>query len=170
MKRVRQITSEILINKAGAWHHFQIKLPKNTVRVVGIDNDVFLKPLKDRAPGNSYNGWEKYNVLGKLNLQSMEKINIFYTDWIRASVFYEDIKNQTAYKINPFRKHIRGKTQPKKLDIPVESNTINALYKDTVGKQLKKDFSYKVKIMLWIETTEDANGIAFEFLNTQKET
>jgi hypothetical protein len=167
MKRVRQIVTEINIYKAGAWHHFQIKLPKNTMRVVGIESDVFLKPLKDRATGTSYDGWEKYNTIGKLSLQSMEKINIFYTEWVRASVFYEDIKNQTAFKINSFGKNIRGKTQPKQLDISVESTTINGLYKDTVGKQLKKDVSYKVKIMLWIETTEETNGIAFEFLNQQ---
>jgi hypothetical protein len=82
-------------------------------------------------------------------------------------VFYEDIKNQTAFKIHLFRKHIRGKTQPKQIDIPVESTTINALYKDTVGKQTKKDIAYIVKVIVWIETNEESNGIAFEFLNQQ---
>jgi hypothetical protein len=82
MNRVRQIVTEINISKAGEWHHFQIKLPKNTLRVVGIDSDVFLKPLTDKATGsnNNYEGWEKYNHVGQLNLQSMEKINIFYTE------------------------------------------------------------------------------------------
>lgn len=165
MRRVMQVVANITISRAGEWHHFQIKLPKNTLRVVGIETDVFLKPLKDRATGNSYERWEKYNTVGKLSLQSMEKINVFYNDWVKASVFYEDIKTQTAFKINPFSKHIRGKTFPKQIDIPVESTTINALYKDVVGKQIKKDIAYTVKTILWIETNEEPNGIAFEFLN-----
>jgi hypothetical protein len=167
MNRVRQIVKHISISKAGEWNHFQIKLPKNTLRVVGIETDVFVKSTKDKTTGTLSSGWEKYNTVGKLSLQSMEKVNVFYNEWVRASVFYEDIKNQTAFKINSFSKHIRGKTFPKQIDIPVESTTINALYRDTVGKQVSKDIVYSVKTILWIETNEDANGIALEFLNQQ---
>ena len=100
----------------------------------------------------------------------MEKENIFFSDWVKASVFYEGFKQPKAFEIHSGLKDIRGKTAPKKVDVPVESTIINAIYLDTIGKFHKQDLLYTLKVFVWIETSENQNGVTFEFLNNEKET
>lgn len=167
MKRIRQVVTTVHIIKAGQWNLSQIKLPKNITRIVGVETDVFCKSIvnKENYLLDDLHR-EMFSVTGKLSLQTFDTVNIFFTDWVKAPVFYEDIKNQTAFKVYPFRKHIRGKTQAKRVDVDAtESTTINAYYYDTLGKIIQKDIAYDVKISIWIETSEDANGLVFEFLN-----
>lgn len=175
MSRVRILVSETSITMADQVKHFQIKLPKHTLKIVGIETDVFLKSkLAGEGtvlePSDGISRVINYNVAGKISLQSMEKENIFFSDWVKASVFYEGYKKPEAFQIHTEAKDIRGKTAPKKVDVPVESTIINALYRDNIGKQLKQDVIYTLKVFVWMETNENENGIAFEFLNSEKET
>lgn len=182
MSRVRILVTETNITRAGQVKHFQIKLSKHAFKIVGIETDVFLKSksgkediitsavpeIKTIESGAQKAGIEKegyYNVAGKLTLQSMEKENIFYSDWVKGSVFYEELRQPKVFETYKGLNYIRGKTLPKKVDVPIESTIINALYNDNIGKQLKKDIAYKLKVFVWIETNEQANGVSFEFLN-----
>ncbi|MDP3557673.1 MAG: hypothetical protein Q8T03_09885 [Bacteroidota bacterium] len=175
MSRVRILVSETSITKADQLKYFQIKLSKHAIKIVGIETDVFLKS-KLRSVGIALEPKAdiprvtNYNVAGKISLQSMEKENIFFSDWVKASVFYEGFGKPESFQIHSGLKDVRGKTAPKKVDVPVESTIINALYRDNVGKQLKQDISYILKVFVWVETNENANGVAFEFLNNEKET
>ncbi len=187
MSRVRILVTEATITKAGQVTHFQVKLSKHAFKIVGIETDVLLKSRSGKeviAPSAMpeiktlealvtareprIEGY--YNVAGKLKLQSMEKENIFFSDWVKASVFYEGFKQPKAFEIHSGLKDIRGKTAPKKVDVPVESTIINAIYLDTIGKFHKQDLLYTLKVFVWIETSENQNGVTFEFLNNEKET
>ncbi len=197
MSRTRILVSETAITKAEQVNFFQIKLSKHAIKIVGIETDVFVQSRFGQGVvtdpyGNGFfpippqieNGIPlpaitasvalppiiNYNVAGKLSLQSMEKENIFFSDWVKASVFYEGFIRPTSFQLHVGLKDVRGKTAPKKVDVPVESTIINALYRDNIGKQLKQDIAYTLKVFVWMETTEDANGVAFEFLNNEKET
>jgi len=175
MNRVRILVSETVITMADQIKHFQIKLSKHTIKIVGIETDVFIKSKFGGdgtvlQPSVGISSVIKYNVAGKISLQSMEKENIFFSDWVKASVFYEGYKKPEAFQIHTEAKNIRGKTAPKKVDVPVESTIINALYRDNIGKQLKQDIIYTLKVFVWTETNEDKNGVAFEFLNSEKKT
>ncbi|MBK7665858.1 MAG: hypothetical protein IPJ32_00085 [Sphingobacteriaceae bacterium] len=88
-----------------------------------------------------------YNVAGKLKLQSMEKENIFFSDWVKASVFYEGFKQPKAFEIHSGLKDIRGKTTSKKVDVPVESTIINAIYLITLGSFTSKTFFIHLKYL-----------------------
>lgn len=187
MSRVRILIAETSITKADQVKHFQIKLSKHAYKIVGIETDVFLKMrsvkggvepsiIAEILPRGSFSSptgvsgrEDTYNVAGKLSLQSMERENIFFSDWVRASVFYEGFKLPTGFEIHSGLKDIRGKTAPKKVDVPIESTVINALYRDNIGKQLKLDIPYTLKVFVWMETNEQQNGVAFEFLNNEKE-
>lgn len=174
MSRVRILVTETNITKAGQVKHFQIKLSRHAFKIVGIETDVLLKSRSGKEGvaiiAKASEGRESYyNIAGKLKLQSMEKENIFFSDWVKGSIFYEGFKQPRVFEIHKGLKDIRGKTLPKKVDVPVESTIINALYNDNIGKQLKQDIAYKLKVFVWIETVEHANGVAFEFLNNEKE-
>jgi hypothetical protein len=175
MNRVRILVTQTSITKAGQVKHFQIKLSKHAFKIVGIETDVFVKSHFDKGAtvpdptGTIPRETVKTNTAGKLKLQSMEKENIFFSDWVKASVFYEGFKQPKAFEIHSGLKDIRGKTAPKKVDVPVESTIINALYHDTIGKHYKQDIHYTLKVFVWIETNDSQNGVTFEFLNNEKE-
>ena len=192
--------SETSITKAGQVKHFQIRLLKQAFKIVGIETDVFAQTKFRQGDAATYpygneNGTvipkmehgitipdftasavspiaqlPNSNVVGKITLQSMERENIFFSDWVKASVFYEGFIQPTSFQVHVGLKDIRGKTTPKKVDVPVESTIINAMYRDNIGKQTKQDISYTLKVFVWIETNGEANGVAFEFLNSEKET
>lgn len=176
MSRVRILVTQTSISKAGQVKHFQIKLSKHAFKIVGIETDVFLKSHSGKggtvqdATGVIPRETATNNTAGKLKLQSLEKENIFFSDWVKASVFYEGFKQPKAFEIHSGLKDIRGKTAPKKVDVPVESTIINALYHDTIGKFYKQDISYTLKVFVWIETNDNQNGVTFEFFNNEKET
>lgn len=176
MSRVRILVSETSITKAGQVKHFQIKLSKHAFKIVGIETDVFLKSkarkevIEPDPTGVIPRETVTNNTAGKLKLQSMEKENIFFSDWVKASVFYEGFKQPKAFEIRSGLRDIRGKTAPKKVDVPIESTIINALYHDNIGKFYKQDISYTLKVFVWMEVNENQNGVAFEFLNQEKET
>ena len=186
MSRVRILVTETSITKAGQVKHLQIKLSKHAYKIVGIETDVFLKSrstkeivaplampeiktIEELSPAREPRREGYYNVAGKLKLQSMEKENIFFSDWVKASVFYEGFKEPKAFEMHSGLKDIRGKTAPKKVDVPVESTIINALYHDNIGKFYKQDIVYTLKVFVWMEVNEQQNGVAFEFLNQEKE-
>lgn len=117
MSRVRVLVAETSITKAGQVKHFQIKLSKHAFKIVGIETDVFFKSRTGKeviAPSATVEIKYKesfipirearregyYNVAGKLKLQSMEKENIFFSDWVKASVFYEEFKQPKAFEIH----------------------------------------------------------------------
>jgi hypothetical protein len=186
MSRVRILVTETSITKAGQVKHFQIKLSKHAYKIVGIETDVFLKsrsgkdvitplataeikPIESPVLKAEERREGYYNVAGKLKLQSMEKENIFFSDWVKASVFFEEFKQSKAFEIHSGLKDIRGKTAPKKVDVPVESTIINALYHDNIGKFYKQDITYTLKVFVWMEVNEQQNGVTFEFLTNEKE-
>lgn len=175
MSRVRILVTQTSITKAGQVKHFQIKLSKHAFKIVGIETDVLVKSHIERnatvqdPKGGIPRETVTNNTAGKLKLQSLEKENIFFSDWVKASVFYEGFKQPKAFEIHSGLKDIRGKTAPKKVDVPVESTIINALFHDTIGKFYKQDISYTLKVFVWIETNDNQNGVTFEFLNNEKE-
>lgn len=198
MSRIRILVSETAITKAEQVNFFQIKLSKHAIKIVGIETDVVVKskfgqgdvitePHRDGdlaippkleeavlipkitdSAAVPFLPTINYNVAGKLSLQSMEKENIFFSDWVKASVFYEGFIKPTSFQVRAGLKDIRGKTAPKKVDVPVESTIINALYRDNIGKQLKQDISYTLKVFVWLEVKEAQNGVDFEFMNQEE--
>jgi hypothetical protein len=42
------------------------------------------------------------------------------------------------------------------VDVPGETTLINGIYQDFLGANSKQDIAYTVKIILWLETTEQS--------------
>lgn len=174
MKRARLIIKEVQVSKQGEIKVFQIKLPKNVERIIAIETDVRMDSfLEDDAPSDGgtihapYLFWTlKANpVLGKLKLKSMERAGIFYEEWlhfIRFNGGMPDI-SMALFAKNPTS--INRNRVPKKVDVPRETTLINGLFEDTIGISQLKDIRYTIKIFVWAETTEEANGVVFDFQN-----
>lgn len=101
-------------------------------------------------------------VLGRLKLQSMERANIFYEDWLHLVLLDGSMDDRgNIFPVSPYT--LNKNYKPKKVDAPLETTIVKGIYKDTFGESRKKDFSYTVKVFVWVETEEDANGVEFDF-------
>lgn len=184
MKRARLIIKEVHITKQGEIKNFQIKLPKNVKRIIAIETDVRLdartkesgdvRPVpqietknrisidKRRVP---YLSWtQEHNpVMGKLKLKSMERTYIFFEEWLHFIFFNGGIPEMSMglFKRSPIS--LNRNRKAKTVEVPIETTIVKGIYEDSIGKYLRRDFAYTVKVFVWVETEEDADGVEFDF-------
>ncbi len=108
-------------------------------------------------------------VLGKLKLKSMERTYIFFEEWLHFILFNGGVPDMSMglFARNPVS--INKNRKAKKVDVPVETTVVNGIYEDTLGKFLKRDITYTVKVFVWVETEEDADGVVFDFQEEDSE-
>lgn len=102
-------------------------------------------------------------VLGKLKLQSMERSNIFFEWWVHLILYKGGMIDMSGglFPVSPYS--LNKYTKPKKTDVPNTTTVINGLFEDTMGRDLKTDLDYTIKVFVWIETEEEADGVVFDF-------
>src|SRR6516165_2502370 len=79
MMQEQVIITIVNINRQGERKHFQIRLPKNTKFIVGIEYGDRLLSKVDSAPQYNINMFHPNQVIGELKLQSCAKENWFYS-------------------------------------------------------------------------------------------
>ena len=107
-------------------------------------------------------------VMGKLKLKSMERTYIFYEEWLHFILFNGGVPDMSMGMLERSPISLNKNRIPKKVDVPVETTIVNGIYADTIGKFLKKDIAYTVKVFVWVETEEDTDGVVFDFQNEIK--
>jgi len=182
--RARVIVKEITIRKQGEVQFFQIRLPKNAVRIIGVDSDIILiSPLEPQVDGSVrrdkgnglptsvevnrtpfLRGTTKSNpTIGKLKLQSLDRHNIFFETWL-SFIYLNSSMPDMRYGLFPKSPYsLNRNSYPKPVNVPVNSMAINGLFTDSIGARKQSDMIYKVKVFLWIETNEPANGVQYDF-------
>jgi hypothetical protein len=197
MNRARLIVKEFVIQKLGEINFFQIRLPKNATSILGIETDVLMESFleTDTIGSGSHSGgggvlpdgtiagstpdvnlhpflqWgSKSNpVVGKLKLQSMDRSNIFFENWIPFVLLNGSMPDMSysLFPKSPYSLIVRGK--PKPIGIACSNNIINGQFADSIGIAKNVDMKYRVKIFVWVQTTEPTNGVAFDFQMKDKE-
>jgi hypothetical protein len=94
-------------------------------------------------------------VIGELLLQSLEKANIFYSEILRIDEPNLEYGDATANLFPMTAYSHEDKKYPKKVDVDGNTTLIQGLFKDRFGAAFKKDFSYTVKIFVWVELEEE---------------
>lgn len=199
MSRARLIVKEVVIQKQGEVNFFQIRLPKNATRILGIETDVLMESILETdtssAGSGSHGGaggtlpdgtvggttpevnrhpflqWSSKSnpVVGKLKLQSMDRNNIFFESWV-PFVFLNASMPDMSFGLFPKSPYsLIVVSKPKPIGIPCSNSIINGLFTDTIGSTKNADMKYRVKVFVWIETTEPNNGVVFDFQNTNNE-
>ncbi len=113
----------------------------------------------------TYLSWtsKKNPALGKLRLQSMGCAGIFFSSWVHYIAFdagYKDI-DTAPFPISPYT--LNKNSSAKRVNVPGSTTMVRGTFTDCIGDQLARDIGYTVKIYLWVETGEEANGIEFDF-------
>jgi len=126
-----------------------------------------VEPTYERTQNVSTLSWGSSGnlILGKLKLKSMERTNIFYEEWVRFIKLDAGIPDflTQVYAYNPLS--LNRNKMPKKVDVPIDTTVIQGIFESAIGEAQKERFNIglKIKIMIWVETDEDANGIEFDF-------
>ena len=169
------LITEVEITKAGQVKNFQIKLPKNAKAITAVDTDVRIKnrmeiiirdiptevlPIKSLIPAIKQmtfltwvNGINK--VMGRIKLQSLERANIFYADWVYSNDLDGGIGNflGSIYPTSPYT--LLKMPEAKKVDVTSDTTVVNGIYRDYYGVSLNRDIAYIIKVFLWIELDID---------------
>ena len=191
MSRARLIVKEIEIIKQGEVNFFQVRLPKNAVRIIGVDTDVLMisaleSPTETPVSGGSGGAggvrpdgtighdevsktpFLKWNTktnptVGKLKLQNMDRSNIFFEAWV-SFIFLNGSMPDLSYGLfpkSPYSTNVN--TKPKQVIVSCTNTLINGMFSDAIGVRLNKHMNYKVKVFVWIETSEKSQGVVYDF-------
>lgn len=107
-------------------------------------------------------------VFGKLKLQSMERANIFFEEWLHFLFYNGGIDDRgSLFPVSPYS--LNKNYNPKKVYAPLETTIVKGLYQDSIGERVKRDMSYTIKVFVWVETEEDADGVVFDFQKEQNQ-
>ena len=169
------IIQSICITKKKEQTFFQVKLPRDTYKIIGIETGLYIlaAPPNLFVPLQDNSGFiRRNNMMGILQLQTNGKANIFYS----KEIFERDInigtgeikiitdqpnqeENVAFLRVEPpdgnsfdfFTCWTHGsKREEDPLNI-CGCTLINGQFKDAVGEYFGTDISYKVILYIWIE-------------------
>lgn len=125
----------------------------------------------DAKPTLPFLSWtiDQNPVLGKLKLRSMERTNIFFEEWLHLIMFSGGMPDMSGGLLKNNPSSLNRNRVPKKVEVPKMTTLINGLFEDTLGRTLKKDIRYLIKVFVWGETDEDADGVVFDFQSEEVE-
>jgi hypothetical protein len=157
----------IRITKKGEWKYFQVRLPKDATKIIGIETGFIIKDElpKDVPEGNSERfGIQRNRLMGELKLQSLDTANIFFA----KDIVEEDRNmNNDRIKITALTNERKIVTAPPpiiwepsfpwthgyKLEedglLMLHNPVIAGIYKDVIGKHYGYDINYKVMLYIW---------------------
>ena len=164
------IIQTITISKRGQQIFFQVKLPRDTNKIIGVETGLYLlnAPLYF-IPAQELSMLVRRNyMMGVVQLRANRKPDVFYS----KEIFERDI-NIGAGEVKLFLPPVV--VIEKKVDQPDGNNfdyfthwthgtkreedplniydcsVINGQYKDAIGEYFQTDVSYKVLLYIWIE-------------------
>lgn len=177
MIREQVVVTSIRITKSGQVKHFQVKLPKNTTRIIGIElggrwlaqskdggtlphatEAVFTELVKYEQvaiKAESRSPLFKKNLLvGEIKLQSCEEANIFYAADVQgdSNLAYGDFTQNAFWKPSTFTHQAHSFEE--KIIVDGNSTIIQGVYKDRYGDQTKQVPNYIVNLYVWTERQE----------------
>lgn len=156
------IITKISIKQKGERKHFQIKLPKDTKFIIGVEyggrlidrpEKVAVEPTPvgdERTP----TFFKRNQLIGELKLQSCEEANWFYS----TDVLADDVNlglgdfSKEGFPVNDFSHGNKRTEEIVKID--AESTIIQGWYLDVLGKSANADIKYEVKVYVWINVEE----------------
>ena len=172
MMKEQVIITKISIKRQGERKHFQIKLPKKTKYIIGVEyggrlisksDAVIIKPFPVEpvllplglgVGERSTTLFVRNQLIGELKLQSCEESNWFFS----TDVFSSD-KNlgladfsQSGFPVNDYTHGNKRTEEIVKVD--AESTIIQGWYLDAFGKSQKIDINYEVNVYVWINVEE----------------
>jgi hypothetical protein len=165
MMREQVISTSLSIQKAGQAKHFQIKLPKNTKHIIGIElGGRWLAPTKNTSVippkeiikvrfAESGLKFKRDLLIGELKLQSCEEANIFYSGHLQIdnNAAYCDFSGNTYWTATAFTH--QSSSFEERVVVDGRSTILHGIYKDRYGEN-NPAVNYLLNVYVWIEIIE----------------
>lgn len=174
MIREQVVITGIRVTKAGQVKHFQVKLPKNTTRIIGVElGGRWLTETKGDAPipaevikektrvevlaveGTPSSLFFKRNLLiGEIKLQSCEEANIFYAADVLVdnNIGLGDYSQKKLWRPSVFTHQTQALEE--RVIVDGDSTIIQGVYKDRYTEQTKLSPNYLINLYVWTERQE----------------
>lgn len=156
------IIHAVRITRKGELQHFQVRIPRDAARIIGVETGVRIASTLDQEWVKLVYGslqWDttafgfyKSMLIGDLRLQSCEKANLFY-----ASDIYERDINLGIGDWTDKQFAVREVTHGRKREeVRAEANgdttILQGTFRDKIGEHLNMHLLYEVRIYVWYET------------------
>lgn len=180
--REEVIIQNIGISRRGEQYYFQMKLPRDTHKIIGAETGLYIVSASAYLFGTMHgemNALFHNNLIGRLQLKANDKPDIFYS----KEIFERDY-NIGAGEIKIYPEQIKQEriSEPLKVDVPPDGNSfsdftqwthgtkrekdplnicnctlINGQFRDAIGDYFGMDLQYKVMLYIWIERKTKSN-------------
>lgn len=169
MMREQVIIQTITISKRGQQTFFQIKLPRDTNKIIGIETGLYILNVPEYfIPAQELSKLvRRNNLMGVVQLRANTKPDMFYS----KEIFERDINiGAGEIKVVPSQVVMERKgEQPdgnsfdyfthwthgaKREEDPLDvcsCTIVNGQYKDAIGENFQTDVNYKVMLCIWLE-------------------
>ncbi len=170
MMKEEVIIQTISISKRGQQNFFQVKLPRDTHKIIGVETGLYVLNVPGYfIPAQELSMLIRRNyMMGVVQLQANGKPDVFYS----KEIFERDI-NIGAGEVKVFPPPVV--IMERKADAPDGNNfdyftlwthgtkreedplnicgctVINGQYKDAIGEYFQTDVNYKIMLYIWIE-------------------
>ena len=181
MIREHVVITPVNITNAGQVKHFQVKLPKNAKRIIGVElggrllqrtdraeiSDMMVAPSVSHPEASSASTSEgsagetaaaglfkRNKLIGEVKLQSCEEANIFYAGHLQTdeNIAMGDFTQNHFWK--PAAYSHQAQSFEERVVVDGNSTVIQGIYRDRIGEQSKVNYSYLVNVYVWIEIEE----------------
>lgn len=182
MMREEVVIQAINISGRSELFHFQVKLPRDTQKIIGVETGLYLQNIPQYqfyAAQVLSNEIRRNSLIGTLQLKANGKPDIFYS----KEIFEKDINiGAGEIKIYPEQIKQERKAEPLKIFVPPDGNSfadfnfwthgtrreedtlnicnpavINGKFKDAIGETLQMDIQYKAMLYIWTERQTKGN-------------
>lgn len=175
--REEVIIQSITISRRGEQHYFQMKLPRNTHKIIGVETGLYILSASVYLFGTMHgemNALFRNNLIGRLQLKANGKPDIFYSKEIferdynigageikqfinAAPPMRRLAQDPDGNSFSDFTQWTHGtKREEDPLNI-CNCTVINGQFRDAIGDYFGMDLQYKVMLYLWIERQIKSN-------------
>jgi hypothetical protein len=152
--KIQIVSTSLDMNRAGAFHHFEIRIPLNTSKIVGVECGVRMKssigliPRKDATLTKP-----QIEEIGDLRLHCANEYQWFYactlTDLIHTNEKRNYFTDNMAMQ-KPFVYH--GKHEADTCHVTPNTTRIKGFFKDVLGANKNLNLHYQITISIHLET------------------
>jgi len=157
------IINRLVIDRPKQVRMFQVKLPRQTQSVIGVEtgirwiNGVPLAPPPEVLPWKLPTTIQANTYIGDLKLQSTEQGNIFFASDLVLNN-NNDYADFTSQYLVPKNYTNQFKTEKDPVMIGGKATVLFGCYKDNLADTILTPFKYIVSVYVWIKLYDNASN------------
>jgi hypothetical protein len=148
----KSFVSEYQIKRPKEVKYFQVSLPDDATKIVGVECAVNLKENFNLVHPQSTGQFEfaRNQKVGVLKLQSCDKSNIFFSTNVNLDT--------NGYEMNDFTEGFepncythQAKMHEVAINVPIKAPVVYGVFKDNLIAETNEPWEYTLKLFIWYE-------------------